>query len=74
MQIKGSIEKERCQFCFRDDLWTEYKTKKGTKMRKCLCGYRWMKEIWMEMMTRTGKVWNGHKYESDFIEEEYGLR
>lgn len=69
MRIKGSAAKERCQFCFRDDLITEYKTKRGTKVCHCHCGYKWVKETWQEMLTRTGKVWDGHKYKSDYDEE-----
>jgi transposase-like protein len=69
MQLKGSYGKERCPFCDRDDRWEEVKLNCGRKRRICDCGYTWLKESWREMMTRTGKVWDGHKYTSDYIEE-----
>ena len=74
MRIKVSAEKERCQFCNHNDLWEMEKLPSGRTRITCLCGYTWLKESWMEMMTRTGKVWAGHKYDSDHLEEEYGIR
>lgn len=73
MQLKGSYEKERCQFCFRNDLYEETKTKSGRVRLVCRCGYSWLKENWTEMLSRTGKMWAGHKYMSDHLEEQFNI-
>lgn len=70
MMIKGTYEEDRCPFCNRDDRWVEVKLSCGRYRRNCDCGYTWLKENWREMLTRTGKVWRGHKYDSDYLEEQ----
>ena len=70
MQLKGKKRREKCPFCFRDNLWTEVELKCGRTRRTCKCGYTWLKETWLEMLTRRGRVWAGHKYDSDYLEEQ----
>lgn len=68
MRLKGSYPKEKCPFCLRDNLYEKKKTTKGRVYYDCQCGHRWLKESWMEMLTRTGKVWSGYSYDSDYEE------
>jgi len=68
MQLKVSSQEGYCPFCFHTEYIETVKLPSRRKRCACRCGYTWIKESWMEMMSRTGKVWIGHKYDSDSLE------
>lgn len=70
MLLKVSAPEDYCPFCFHTEHIKTEKMDNGRKRCTCRCGYTWVKESWQEMMGRTGKVWRGHKWDSDYEEEQ----